>query len=86
MDSTVMRYDQQHKVGAQTKKKLLGQGGFTHLRERDNTKECVRLVPKIMRHIHMQFETPARTNSFLYQIPSGQPSENRDSYESISMP
>ncbi len=25
----------QHKVGAQTKKKLLGWGGFTHLRERD---------------------------------------------------
>ena len=36
MDSTVMRYDQQHKVGAQTKKKLLGWGGFTHLRKRDN--------------------------------------------------
>jgi hypothetical protein len=35
MDSTVMRYDQQHKVGAQTKKKMLGRGGFTHLRERD---------------------------------------------------
>ncbi len=37
MDSTVMRYDQQHKVGAQTKNiNLLGRGGFTHLRERDN--------------------------------------------------
>jgi hypothetical protein len=36
MDSTVMWYDQQHKVGARTKIKLLGRGGFTHLRERDN--------------------------------------------------
>jgi hypothetical protein len=36
MDSTVMRYDQQHKVGARNKKKLLGWGGFTHLRGRDN--------------------------------------------------
>ncbi len=36
MDFTVMRYDQQQKVGAQTKKKNLGRGGFTHLRERDN--------------------------------------------------
>ncbi len=37
MDSTVMWYDQQHKVGARTKKKLLGRGGFTHLHKRDNT-------------------------------------------------
>ncbi len=36
MDSTVMRYDQQHKVGARTKKKMLGRGGFTHLHEKDN--------------------------------------------------
>jgi hypothetical protein len=36
MDSTVMRYDQQHKVGARTKKKLLGRGGFTYLHKRDN--------------------------------------------------
>jgi hypothetical protein len=37
MDSTVLKYDQQHKVGARTKKKMLGRGGFTHLRERDNS-------------------------------------------------
>jgi hypothetical protein len=38
MDSTVMQYDQQHRVGAQTKKNVCpGQGGFTHLHERDNT-------------------------------------------------
>jgi hypothetical protein len=39
MDSTVMRYDQQHRVGARTKKKLLCRGGFTHLRKRDNIKQ-----------------------------------------------
>jgi hypothetical protein len=44
MDSTVMQYDQQHKVGALTKKIiLLGRGGFTHLRERDN-----KIPPKML--------------------------------------
>ncbi len=37
MDSTVMRYDQQHIGGErEPKKKMLGRGGFTHLRERDD--------------------------------------------------
>jgi hypothetical protein len=37
MDSTLMRYDQKHKVGRANQKKMLSRGGFTHLRERDNT-------------------------------------------------
>jgi hypothetical protein len=35
------------------------------------TKEYVCLVPKTIRHIRMQFETPARKILCLYQIPSG---------------
>ena len=34
----------------------------------------------------MQLETPAHKISCLYLIPSGRSSENRDLYESISMP
>jgi hypothetical protein len=37
MDYTVMQYDQRHKVGVQTNKKMFGQGVLTHLHERDNT-------------------------------------------------